>query len=192
MLGKKCCIGYDVGCSFWSTVLSSCLGEDFENSGSRFCVNAFHGYSHNYKCQLSNHPNCVPGLGIEDLETLERIFSGSNQLAPITRYASPYRRLMSIHLYFTQWDAEKYANLGLMLYNNYRQALSIIAEKPSFQATIARLAITEEDIKKYDIEERSYFLMLQDEEPKNLHAVAYVEALKDLSHAQSVSTRGAY
>ena len=181
---KKCCIGYDIGCTFCATVRKSSLGEAFEQSGSRFCVNAFHGYSHNYKCQLGYHPTNIKGLGIEDLETLERIFSGSNQLAPITRYASPFRRHMFIHLYFTQWDADKYANLGLMLYNNYRQAVSIINEKESLKATLADLNLTEEEIVKYDKEERDYFLNLKDVEDKNVHAIAYVEALKDLSRAQ--------
>ena len=58
-------------------------------------------------------------MGIEDLETLERIFSFSNQLAAVMRYASAYHRQVFIDLFFKQWDEEKYQNLGLMLYNNY-------------------------------------------------------------------------
>ena len=160
---------------------SSSLGPEFSASGSRFCVNAFHGYSHNYRCQVRNHPNSIVGIGIEDLETLERIFSSSNQLAPIIRYASPFRRHALIHLHFKQWDYEKYANISTMLYNNYRQALAIIAEGPSLQATLRDLNVTEADLRRYDTKEREYFTTLEDEDPKNLHAIVYVETLKELS-----------
>ena len=44
--------GYDIGCSFESTVKKSSLGGLFAEKNSRLCVNAFHGYSHSYLCQL--------------------------------------------------------------------------------------------------------------------------------------------
>ncbi len=90
------------------------------------CVNAFHGYSHNYACQAVFHPSRMVGMGLEDFETMERIFSTSNQLAGITRHMSAYRRRVYIDMFFKQWDEDKYLNLGLMLYNNYVQALGIV------------------------------------------------------------------
>ena len=86
-----------------------------------------------------------------------------------------------IHLHFKQWDYEKYANISTMLYNNYRQALEIIAGGPSLQATLRDLDVTEADLRRYDTEEREYFTTLEDEDPKNLHAIVYVETLKELS-----------
>lgn len=71
VFGKHLLIGYDIGCVFGRTILSSSLGPKFQDSGSRTCVNAFHGYSHNYECQCKNHPNNIAGVGLEDLETLE-------------------------------------------------------------------------------------------------------------------------
>ncbi|KAH9847481.1 hypothetical protein C2E23DRAFT_741522 [Lenzites betulinus] len=180
-IGGKNMIGYDIGCTFQKTVQSSRLGPEFASSGSRFCVNAFHGYSHAYTCQVHFHPNSIAGVGTEDLETLERVFGDSNELAPVTRYASPYRRHVLIDLFFHQRDAEKYANLGLMLYNNYAQALDIIEEKaPMIDETLKTLGITMENLREYTLEERNYFSALQDEDPKNVHLVAYVEALQDL------------
>ena len=123
--GKKL-FGYDIGCAFGETVLYSRLKEEFQASGSRFCVNTFHGYSHSYDCQCQHHPNVIPRIGLEELETLERIFSASNQLAPVIRYALPYCRMSFIHAFFRQWDSDKYANIGLFLYNNYTQALDVI------------------------------------------------------------------
>ena len=80
VLGGQILYGYDIGCSFATTVRSSSLGHQFQQLGSRLCVNAFHGYAHNYKCQLKHHPNFIEGIGLEDLETLERVFSSSNQV----------------------------------------------------------------------------------------------------------------
>src|ERR1700679_958005 len=84
-------ISYNIGCVFSGIILSTSLGTKFKESGSRTCVNAFHGYSHNYKCQYRNHLNNITGMGLEDLETLEQVFSSSNALAAVTRYASAYR-----------------------------------------------------------------------------------------------------
>ena len=60
---------------------------------------------------------------------LKRIFSGSNQLASVVRYASAYRCRQFIDLYLQQWDADKYENLATWLYNNYVQATKIIDEE---------------------------------------------------------------
>lgn len=181
MIGGKNMMGYDIGCTFQRTLQNSSLGPAFTASGSRFCVNAFHGYSHAYTCQVRFHPNTIPGMGTEDLETMERVFSDSNELAPVTRYASPYRRHVLINLFFHQRDAEKYRNLSLMLYNNYVQALEIIEEKtPIIEETLKTLGITLEDLSKYTSEEREYFSTLQDKDPKDVHLVAYIEALQEL------------
>ncbi|KAI0349069.1 hypothetical protein OH77DRAFT_1507574 [Trametes cingulata] len=174
-------IGYDIGCTFNETISQSSVGPDFAASRSRFCVNAFHGYSHAYNCQVRYHPNVIKGAGLEDLETLERVFGDSNKLAPITRYCSPYRRHMFCHLFFRQRDAEKYANLGLMLYNNYAQALEIINDQtPVLEEAMRSLGITSEDLAAFNTEECKYFSTLKDEDPADLHLVAYVEALQEL------------
>lgn len=68
--GKKL-IGYNIGCAFSDTVLHTLLKAAFQASGSRFCVNAFHGYSHSYDCQAQHHPNIIDGIGLEEMEMLE-------------------------------------------------------------------------------------------------------------------------
>ena len=52
------------------------------------------------------------GFGLEDLETCERVFAGSNAVARLTRHATAFHRRQFIDMYFRQWDAEKYENLG--------------------------------------------------------------------------------
>ncbi|KAI0712638.1 hypothetical protein C8Q76DRAFT_769169 [Earliella scabrosa] len=182
--GKKS-VGYDIGCEFTATVRNSSIGPAFFKSGSRFCVPAFHGYSHEYDCQVKFHPNRIPGMGLEDLETMERIFSNSNQLASVIRYASPYRRRALIALFFEHWDEERHASLAQMLYNNYRQALEIITDKtPVLRETMETLEITDQDLGRYLEEERIYFTTLQDEDPDDLRDILYVDALKKLATAK--------
>ncbi len=178
-------LAFDIGCTFKTTLMNSSLGEAFKALGGRVIVNAFHGYSHAYPCQLENHPNVIEGLGIEDLETMERLFSSSNQLANVIRYASAYRRTLLIHTYFRHWDDEKYNNLGVMLYNNYVQALDILQnKKPLVQESMSALGLTFDKMKTLEKEEQQYFRTLRDEAPWDVHAVAYVETLQDLRAAR--------
>jgi hypothetical protein len=120
-------------------------------------------------------------LGLEDLETLERVFSASNILAAVTRYATAWHRRIFIDLFFKQWDEEKYLNLGLMLYNNYRQALSIIStESLTLTEAMHSLKVTEQDLDRFQKEEAEYFKTLGKEPEWDAHAVAYVELLQEL------------
>jgi Kyakuja-Dileera-Zisupton transposase len=180
LLGERQLVGYDIGCAFRSTIESSLLGESFRQLNCRTCVNAFHGYSHNYACQVRDHPNNIEGMGVEDLETLERVFSASNALAGVTRYMSAYRRRVFYDLFFKQWDAEKYANLGTMLYNNYTQALRIIDDgEVAVQEAVRSLNIAGGDLDKWIIEEADYFSKLGKEPEWDIHAMAYVELLQE-------------
>ena len=58
------CGAYDIGCSFLQTVLGSSLAPEFKRMCGTLCVNAFHGYSHNFACQSIHHPNVIAGAGI--------------------------------------------------------------------------------------------------------------------------------
>lgn len=78
----------------------------------QFVVNSFHGHAHNCRCQLWFHPLYRSGLGLEDLETCERVFSGSNAVAPVIRHASYFHWLQFVDLHFRQWDADRYLELS--------------------------------------------------------------------------------
>ncbi|KAF9030670.1 hypothetical protein BDP27DRAFT_1246108 [Rhodocollybia butyracea] len=179
-------LGYDIGCSFSGTIRRSSLGVEFKEKCCRTCVNAFHGYAHCALCQQMYHPLNIRGMGLEDLETLERLFSSSNQLASITRYMSPYRRRVFIDLFLQQWDREKYQNLATMLHNNYVQALDILEyELPSFEADIQALGLTKEELSTYIAEESCHYATLGSETEEDLHAVAYVELLQKYSEVNT-------
>ena len=120
-------------------------------------------------------------MGIEDLETLERVFSSSNNLASIIRYATAFRRRVFLDMFFKQWDEEKYQNHATMLLKNYLQALDII-ENESLLLSEAKksLNIQDDDLERWQKEQSEYFDSLGDEPDWDVHAVAYVELLREL------------
>lgn len=181
VLEDRLLVGSDIGCSMKSTIASSSIGPMFKQKQCRCCVNAFHGYTHNWACQKQNHPNVIEGLGLEDLETLERIFSASNAVAGVTRHATPYRRRVFIDLFFRQWDEDKYMNLSKLFRDNYRQALSIIeTEEIALQDTLINLKATQADLDVWHDEEAAYFAKKPRENEWDLLAVTYVELLREL------------
>lgn len=103
---------FDIGCAFDGTVKRSSLSQRACAAGLSFSVNSFHGYGHNRRCQLRYHPLYRKGFGLEDLETCERFFSGSNEVAAIVRHASHFHWLQAIHIFMLQWDADKYRELS--------------------------------------------------------------------------------
>ncbi|KAE9387174.1 hypothetical protein BT96DRAFT_1081007 [Gymnopus androsaceus JB14] len=179
VFGPQWLFGYDIGCSFSSTIHNSSLGPEFKEKCCRTCMNAFHGYSHNTLCQQIFHPLNIIGMGLEDLETLERLFSSSNQLSSLTCYMSSYRWRVFIDLFLWQWDHDKYQNLATMLHNNYLQALDILENKASsFKADLQALNITEDDIETYLADETRHLAALGTEKEEDLHAVVYVDLLR--------------
>ncbi|KAG1873164.1 hypothetical protein F4604DRAFT_1880999 [Suillus subluteus] len=178
VLSERTLGAYDIGCGFQSTIRASRLGDAFKRQKCHMCVDAFHGYAHNYLCQMKNHPNGIVGAGIEDFGTIEHFFSASNAIAPIIQYASSYHR--------HQWDEDEYLNLGTMIYNNYKQALNIVlTESIALAEAKHSLNIQEEDLKTWRQEEIEYFAHLGKEMEWDVHAMVYVELLLKLRDAES-------
>ena len=125
-LGDKIQIGFDIGCTFSGTADRSSLGPIINQLQYRICTNVFHGYSHSYDCQLKHYPYGIAGAGLEDFETMERIFSLSNALARGTRYTSKFTRHLYMEVYFEHWDNEKYNKLANFIYSNFCQAADIL------------------------------------------------------------------
>lgn len=181
MFGERLLIGYDIGCTFNHTILESSLGPEFRRLKCRCCVNAFHGYSHSHTCQTRNHPSVIEGAGLEDFEEMERVFAASNDLAPITRYASKYHRRLHIDRHYQQWDEDKYANLGKWLYNNYRQALQVLdSDGPELQTWLQAQGLQEAALQQWQQEEAAYFADLGKTTAADAVAVEYVVRLREL------------
>lgn len=123
----------------------------------------------------------MPGAGLEDLETMERVFSALNDLASVTRYASPYRRHLFLEAFLRQWDEDKYLNCGTFILNNYRQALEIIhQDSVALAEAMASLNLSNDDLDQFEKEELEYFSQVAEEDPKDLCAVLYVERLQEM------------
>ncbi|KAG1785411.1 uncharacterized protein HD556DRAFT_1435133 [Suillus plorans] len=189
LLGERSLAAYDIGCGFASTIRASSLGKAFEQQGCRICVDAFHGYAHNYACQTKNHPNGIQGAGIEDFGAIKRFFSASNALAPVIRYATAYRRSVFLDLFFKQWDDDKYLNLATMIYHNYKQSINIIAsESLALDGAKASLGIQDGDLEAWRQEEIEYIAGLGKETTWDIHAMAYVKLLHKLRDAQTCAS----
>ncbi|KAI0085002.1 hypothetical protein BDY19DRAFT_987285 [Irpex rosettiformis] len=138
---------YDIGCSFETTMKNSFLGLLYHEKKG-----------HSYQCQLQYHPNITKGISLEDLETMECIFSSSNQLASVIRYASSYRCCLFIELYFKQ---------------NYTQALEIIKDgSVSLEETKRAWNVTD------------FFAHLGDKQEGDLQAMTYIELLQRLQNLE--------
>ena len=108
-------IGSDIGCSLSATLAASSIAQTAWAANVQLVVNAFHGHAHNHMCQLQHHPLYLPGTGLKDFETCERVFSSSNATAALIRHASHFHYVQYLELHFSQWDADKYAELSTLL-----------------------------------------------------------------------------
>ncbi|KIJ52904.1 hypothetical protein M422DRAFT_155675, partial [Sphaerobolus stellatus SS14] len=179
LLPKSPGLGYDIACSFGRTLARSSLSPKAKERKIKLVVPAFHGYAHNHPCQLSYHIQMTEGFGLEDAETCERVFSGSNKVARLTRHCTPFHRHQFIDMYFQQWDFAKYESLGMFLHQNYIQALEILEEMPAEinMLTGGRMIADAHYVKWLD-EERLYLESKQKEPELETFKIDYVELLQ--------------
>ncbi|TEB23452.1 hypothetical protein FA13DRAFT_1798085 [Coprinellus micaceus] len=188
VLGDRLRIGYDIGCAFQGTVMSTTLGKKFAKSKLRSCINVYHGYVHNFACQCTNHPNNIEGCGIEDLKTMEQFVSASNATASSIRYTLKYHWHMLLDLFLQQSDKDKYSHLGLMIQNNYRQALNIIQQStPLLDDILQQMGAKREDLDTWQHDQAQYFATLGKEPEADIHKVAYVELLQEMEAAEKAA-----
>lgn len=130
-------------------------------------------------------PNIVAGLGLEDLETLEHVFSGSNFVAAVTQYSTTFHHCIYIDQFCQQWDEDKYLNLTNMLYSNYVQALEIIeTDQLVLQHVLKTMDITLEEIKKREDEEVQFIEELGHKPEGSVHVIVYIELLQGYHNAE--------
>ena len=103
---KRMAIGYDIGCVFGGTVKRAPITKDLAEKQELFIcasatflvqclrrylsiplgMGAFHGYAHARDCQIDFHPRVADlGMGLEDFEGCERLFSKTNRFAGMSR-----------------------------------------------------------------------------------------------------------
>lgn len=109
---ERILMAYDIGCTFRKTVAGSQIGELAKRLKMDYIIPAFHAWSHNRHCQLTHHPIYREGTGIEDMEGCERLFSWTNTGARSLRHTSKFHRRQGLDLLFSQWNEDKYGNIG--------------------------------------------------------------------------------
>ncbi|KAG1763541.1 hypothetical protein EDD22DRAFT_979344 [Suillus occidentalis] len=169
VFGKDLGGGYDIGCRFKTTLSRSVLGQSVCELNHTSLVGAFHGHAHRRLCQLDHLTTYVKGLGLEDLEGCERMFSKSNALPSSVHYSSIFHRRQAIANYFQHTDDfEVYANISTFLYNNYKQALGILRDGQTTLPQLMReLGITDNGVFENWLAEECAYLMLLNQEPKH-------------------------
>ncbi|KAG1749265.1 hypothetical protein EDB19DRAFT_2022684 [Suillus lakei] len=182
VVGHNQAIGTDIGCSLVKTVAASSIHAKAADHRLLLAVNAFHGHAHNHKCQLQHHPLYLGGFGLEDLETCERIFAGSNAAASLIRHASHFHYVQYLDFHFDQWDADKYLELSHLIFNNYRQALTIITDNTK-ELEAYRLMYPDKvlDFDSWIDEELAYLRAVGSEPQHDALTVEYVDALEKLA-----------
>ncbi|KAF8578460.1 hypothetical protein K439DRAFT_1638825 [Ramaria rubella] len=178
-LGDNIGEGDDIGCAFASTVNSSILlGDKACQRHLRMIVLAFHGHAHNRSCQLSWHPLYIPGLGLEDFETCERVFLQSNHLAAVTWHTSAFHCHQAIEEWAGFWDEDKYANLSKFLLDNYKQVLELVTMlAPALESFKRTYELTDADFQRFYEQKKRYLATLK-VPPENMLEISYVEALE--------------
>ncbi|KAG2085421.1 hypothetical protein BD769DRAFT_1374346 [Suillus cothurnatus] len=195
VFGDNQAIGSDIGCSLSKTVAASSIRDKAFNHKLSLSVNAFHGHAHNRKCQLQYHPMYLRGFGLEDLETCERIFASSNAAACLIRHASHFHYSQFLDLHFDQWDMDKYLELSRFIFNNYKQAVTLIDDFTK-ELDAYRLSFPDQamDFETWVTEELAYLESIASEPARDALVVDYVEALEKLNTyhvAASQSTKQA-
>ncbi|OBZ66016.1 hypothetical protein A0H81_14010 [Grifola frondosa] len=182
--GSNVKVGYDIWCAFAKTLANSSLGGPSVKACLSGVVPAFHGHSHNRGCQVNWHPMYMEGVGKEDFEGCERLFSESNALASGTRLASAFHRQQAMEQFFSFWGDQKHAESGRFIFNNYRQALNIIRDGASdLQILAQELKTGPADYEEYLAQEREYLSSLKEEPPEIAQKVEYMRALSRLEEA---------
>ncbi|KAG2021067.1 sentrin-specific protease [Coprinopsis cinerea AmutBmut pab1-1] len=81
----------------------------------RWATSAMHAYAHQWSCQLVYNPRMVKGAGTFDGEGVERYWSGSRKLIPLTRMALGERRLFYLELHAAATAAKLHEELGMWI-----------------------------------------------------------------------------
>ncbi|KAJ3889517.1 hypothetical protein GG344DRAFT_51442 [Lentinula edodes] len=167
VIGEGIGMGYDIGCSFGTTVNKSPLGSKARSLRFASLVGAFHGHAHSRLCQTSHLATYTKGLGLEHLEQCESFFSESNELASSTRYMSVFHRRQAISRYCYHHDNfEAYSRLSKFLVDNYKQALEIRATNHALAKTMNDLGIASTDVFHNWLKEEREYLSGLKKEPK--------------------------
>ncbi|KAI6012001.1 hypothetical protein BKA83DRAFT_4466554 [Pisolithus microcarpus] len=187
LFGDNLAGGYDIGCKFGTTLNRSMVGPWAQALNYTSLIPAFQGYTHQRLCQLHFLSRYVDGLGLEDLEGCERMFSKTNGLASAVHYASSFHCCQAIAGYVAHNDEyEVYQNLTTMILNNYKQAVRIIQEgKSALLRLMDEIGITDASVfSAWLLEEKEYLTACSHEPKEETLQMEYWQKLVNLDASQ--------
>jgi hypothetical protein len=127
--------GYDIACSFKSTVAGSPLHNATRHKIA-FCLDVFHAYAHNWRCQLQHHPRLFKDAGMVDPEACEIGNSATNRMASTVRHSSPLFRHDRIHRHILQWNRAKRRRFGKPMMHVVSGSLGDVNDRSAALSTV--------------------------------------------------------
>ncbi|KAJ7893040.1 hypothetical protein B0H13DRAFT_1886533 [Mycena leptocephala] len=167
------------GYEFETTIKNSPIGEKARQLNLRALVSAFHGHARNRMCQLRFLTTYVCGLGLEDLEGCERLFSKSKGLLGCTGYQAIWldfgKRNLSVHSHIKSYGMilagparlarspeqalmHCHTLQGKFLVKSYRQALDILDQEDLLHFAMCRAGISGTEVFEEQLRQKKEYL----------------------------------
>ncbi|KAL9937003.1 hypothetical protein V8E36_004238, partial [Tilletia maclaganii] len=107
-------ICYDIGCKL---AVSPRMKLALQDSGLNitYAVSLFHVYGHDFDCQLKYSPRRLPGFGLTDGESLERLWSALTDMVSFTRSMTTVGRRQTLCARLQVLTERHQTNLALLL-----------------------------------------------------------------------------
>ncbi|KAJ7841922.1 hypothetical protein B0H14DRAFT_2359849 [Mycena olivaceomarginata] len=136
---------YDVGCvTDHSFNLFPILREGFRQRVS-FIINAMHAFGHRWVCQIVYNPRFREGVGLSDMEGVERFWSRIRKLIPLTRAQWNSRRVWTIDQYTSFVNQEGLSSLGAWLHR--QQTKNLTKKRRAAEKTLAECGVPEAELR---------------------------------------------
>ncbi|KAF7334068.1 hypothetical protein MVEN_02312400 [Mycena venus] len=103
---------YDIGCVIDHSLNKFPILRESLRQRVSFIINHMHSYRHEWACQLTFGPRFGLGAGLADHEDVERVWSRTQKMVPITRNQWNSRRILMIDQYAAFLNAEGQENLS--------------------------------------------------------------------------------
>ncbi|KAJ7917138.1 hypothetical protein B0H13DRAFT_1608630 [Mycena leptocephala] len=156
---------YDIGCVTDHSVNKyPILGESLHKN-IRFIINHMHSYRHRWLCQLIYGPRFALGAGLTDHEDVERIWSRTRKMVPLTRSQWNSRRIWMIDQYGGFLNGEGRENLGSWI---ERQEKKLRTKLRAALRTFRECCVTEEELRRHWEDQKEAQMSMHSHAPARL------------------------
>lgn len=124
-------ISYDISCQWFTNLDKRMAAKDWpkaftipKNTTLIPAIPKLHEPMHIAESHQVYSLNYIPGVGLSDMETPERVWGFHNPLGTSTRTQGWGTRHLVLDSHFSHWNWMKYASMGPTLLRKYRTALA--------------------------------------------------------------------